>query len=84
MFAGDNAVVGFLLLGMLKVYDLYISGHYASLKYHTSGLPPALIAQDFSFDDLSSNRRVSPEYLLKYRKEANAKKGPVENFIFNY
>ena len=84
MVFGDLAIVGLLFFGTVRVCHHYTSGNYASLKYHTTGMPPALIAQDFSFDEPSSNRMISREDAKKYRAEFNSSKGPVENFIFNY
>ena len=84
MVMGDAMIVGLLMVGAYRVYFHWTEGNYATLRSHLIGMPPALIAQDFSFDDISSNRTITAEEAKAYRTELKNLKGPVENIIFKY
>eukprot|EP00759_Apiculatamorpha_spiralis_P013010 PhF_6_TR19821/c0_g1_i1/m.28903 len=83
MIIGDTIIVSLLALATYKFYSNYTHGAYRTGLYHTTGLPPALIAQEFSFSDPSKNRTVTRKQLDAYRTEvAGGKK--VEDVIFKY
>jgi len=80
--AGDMAVVALLLVVGYRFYSNYSTGAYQGLRYYTNGMPPALIANDFNFEDLSRNRTVTRAQLDRYREKVAAQKEPLEDFIF--
>ena len=84
---GDLAVILFLLTFVLKAVFNYNTGAYQTRLKHLTGAPPAIIANEFDFENPEANRCVSRAQLDKYRSEFTAVKsagGSIESFIFNY
>ena len=84
---GDLIVVGILLWSFARLVELYDSGAYRHRQSHLIGYPPAIVANEFDFERLESNRRVSRATLDEYRDEvvcARATLTPIEEIIFKY
>eukprot|EP00656_Telonema_subtile_P017296 TRINITY_DN19257_c0_g1_i1.p1 TRINITY_DN19257_c0_g1~~TRINITY_DN19257_c0_g1_i1.p1 ORF type:complete len:120 (-),score=13.72 TRINITY_DN19257_c0_g1_i1:101-460(-) len=84
---GDLAVVGVCVYALYRVYDQHISGVHQTRLRHLSGLPPAIVAHEFNFEDVSQNRKVDKSVLVNYRDEFAAQRtsgASVESFIFKY
>ena len=81
---GDTAVGVLLGYGTYRFIRHLFAGDYATLRYHTSDMPPALLAEKFDFEDVAQNRTLPREELEKYRAEVSQHKGPVEDIIFKY
>jgi hypothetical protein len=85
---GDLFVLGLLLWSAYRLVGNYESGAYRT--HLTSGLrgyPPAVIANNFDFENTESNRRVSRAELDSYRAEVvgvRATAGKIEDIIFKY
>jgi hypothetical protein len=83
--AGDFAVcatVGFIFY---RLYKNIVTDTYKTRLSHTTGMPPALVAQDVNFADASANRRVERKVLDQYREEfGNSRGEQIEKFIFKY
>jgi hypothetical protein len=85
--AGDLAVAGVLLYCFWRVADDRLSGKHQSRLSHLTGLPPAIVAQDFDFTNTSKNRTVDRAVLDSYRSEfalARVERRSMESFIFNF
>lgn len=84
---GDLAVLGVCCYAMYRVFDQHVSGVQQTRLRHLSGLPPAIVAHEFNFEDVAQNRKVSKEALVNYREEFAANRisgAPIESFIFKY
>lgn len=83
--AGDFAVVATIGFVFWRVWTNIQTGAYKTRLMHTTGMPPALVAQEIDFAAGAKNRTVSRQRLDEYREEfATARGKPVESFIFKY
>ncbi len=86
-FIGDIAVVATLGLIAYNVYQNWKSGNFKTRLRHTTGLPPAIIAQEFDFQNLENNRKVSRARLDEYRDDFARRRTigqTIESWIFKY
>lgn len=83
---GDCAVVATLCWISWRLYTNIVSGAYKTRLRHTTNMPPALVAQEIDFQDLSKNRFVPRAKLDEYRNEFAGKRHDqkIEGFIFKY
>lgn len=85
--AGDFAVAGVLLFCFWRLLGDRSSGKHQTRLSQLTGHPPAIVAQDFDFEDSTKNRTVGREILDNYRTEfakARLERRSVESFIFNF
>ena len=86
-FVGDLAVcfvIGFIFW---RNYTNWSNGVAKTRLRHTTGMPPAIVAQEFDFQNPDNNRRVSRARLDEYRNEFAAGRTGfkvVEDIIFKY
>jgi hypothetical protein len=86
-FAGDCAVVFTLAFIAARIYQRCSDGTYKTRLRYTTGMPPALIAQEFDFKNVAANRTVSRAKLDEYRADfaaARSAGAPPESVIFKY
>lgn len=86
-FGGDLLVIFVLGFSFLRFLDGRRSQRHQTRLCHLTGLPPAIVAQEFNFEDIDKNRKVERKDLDAYRKEfaaARAERSSVESFIFKY
>ena len=70
--AGDAAVAFLLTVVAYRAYGAWSEGRFKTLRYHTTGMPPALIANDFSYVN----------YLFPiYRLPMDPFNVPISNFL---
>lgn len=84
---GDLVVVGVLAFALYRFYVGRVSQAHQSRLCHLTGMPPAIIAQDFDFTDVEKNRKIDRKQLDAYRNEfaaARVARQSVESFIFKY
>eukprot|EP00331_Platyophrya_macrostoma_P023237 CAMPEP_0176450264 /NCGR_PEP_ID=MMETSP0127-20121128/27035_1 /TAXON_ID=938130 /ORGANISM="Platyophrya macrostoma, Strain WH" /LENGTH=125 /DNA_ID=CAMNT_0017837891 /DNA_START=70 /DNA_END=447 /DNA_ORIENTATION=+ len=86
-FFGDVLVIAVVGFSLYRFLDGRRSQRHQTRLCHLTGMPPAIIAQEFNFDDIDKNRKVERKDLDAYRKEfagARAERASVESFIFKY
>lgn len=85
---GDLLLLGVLAFSVYRVFRLsYRTNGYQTHECQLNNFPPAIVANDFNFTDLSKNRRLERHQLDQYREsvvECKAKGKPVESVIFDY
>ena len=83
--AGDAAVAFLLTVVAYRAYGAWSESRFKTLRYHTTGMPPALIANDFSFEKPETNRKVASRGELdKFRDQLGERKVPLEEYDFSY
>ena len=86
-FVGDVSVCFVIVFVFWRNYTNWMNGNAKTRLRHTTGMPPAIIAQEFDFQNPESNRRVSRARLDEYRNEFAAGRTGlqcVEDMIFKY
>lgn len=84
---GDLAVVSVVVWAAYRLATLHCTGAQQTGLRHLNNHPPAIIAQDFDFQDGANNRTVSRKELDAYRAEyaeKHAAGASITSFIFNY
>jgi hypothetical protein len=86
-WVGDVAVCLTLGYIFVSVYQNWVNGNFKTRLRHTTNLPPAIIAQEFDFQNPDANRKVTRARLDEYRQEfaSSRTEGKViEDWIFKY
>ena len=84
---GDGAVCLTLAFIAYRLYQHTTSGAYKTRLQHTTCMPPAIVAQDFSFTDPASNRVLTRAQLDEYRAAFAAHRAagePIESIVFKF
>ena len=84
---GDLAVCGVVAFALYRCVSQHKSGVHQTRLKHLTSYPPAIIAQEFDFENASNNRKVERAQLDSYRDEfaqSRTTGAPVESFIFKY
>ncbi|KEG15633.1 hypothetical protein DQ04_00011000 [Trypanosoma grayi] len=85
---GDILVLSIVGFSIYRVYQLYFrSSAYQTHLCHLRQTPPAIVANEFNFQNTENNRKVSRATLDEYREavvECKAERRPVETIIFKY
>ncbi|KAG5470394.1 hypothetical protein LSCM1_01638 [Leishmania martiniquensis] len=87
MVVGDFLILFVVSFSLYRLYVLNRSNAYQTHLCHLVNYPPAIIANEFDFDDMSTNRVVERKELDMYREAVVSCKAtgkPVESIIFNY
>ncbi|AIO00891.1 hypothetical protein LPMP_320010 [Leishmania panamensis] len=87
MVMGDFLILCVLSFSLYRVYVLNRNNSYQTHLCHLVSFPPAIIANEFDFQDMNANRRVERKDLDAYREAVVSCKGagrPIESIIFNY
>lgn len=84
---GDFLLCGVVAYSMVRAYMLTTTNAYQTHLCYLNNHPPAIVANEFDFQNPAKNRTVTREQLQKYREDAvECKKmmKPVESIIFKY
>ncbi|KPI89634.1 hypothetical protein ABL78_1299 [Leptomonas seymouri] len=84
---GDALLVCVMAFSAYRVYVLNRNNSYQTHLCHLTNCPPAIIANEFNFEDLTANRTVERRDLDTYREEVVSTKAsgkPLESIIFKY
>ena len=84
---GDLAVCGVVAFALYRCVSQHKSGVHQTRLKHLTSYPPAIIAQEFDFENTDANRKVERAQLDLYREEfaqSRANGASIESFIFKY
>ncbi|KAG5495292.1 hypothetical protein GH5_02947 [Leishmania sp. Ghana 2012 LV757] len=87
MVVGDFLILCVVSFSIYRVYVLNRNNSYQTHLCHLVNYPPAIIANEFDFNDMNANRIVERKNLDTYREavvSCKATGSPVESIIFNY
>ncbi|EPY34284.1 hypothetical protein STCU_00714 [Strigomonas culicis] len=85
---GDLLILGVVGFSAFRIFqNVYRSNAYQTHLCTLTNYPPAIIANEFDFEDASKNRKVERKDLDTYREEVvtcKATARPIESIIFKY
>lgn len=84
---GDFLIACVVIYSAYRAYTLSVNNAYQTHLRHLNNYPPAIIANEFDFENPEKNRKISRSSLQKYRDaavECKMHNQPLESIIFQY